>query len=547
MFAFLLGSILLSVVAFSQKSLASVAFCENADYESGALGISPYQTYQAAPFHPIQLNYALPPTNCPANNDVQGYFFLTPAGVVIMQDHVLILNPNGTLVGAIPGTFMGLHKYNGVDHVAVWKGQYEPGRRAYGRGYIVLLDNTYSPVANLYDLLYMNGVDIDQLQDDSKPWGWRRSSRVQVLHHELEITSNKTAIMVAYPPQAANLSAYGGPENGYIADGVVQEVDITTGRALFTWRASEHVDPGECYAAMGDATGKGTREYPWDYFHINSIQKQDDGNYLVSSRHCHVLYLIHPSGDIIWRMGGKMSDFVLPKGIEFSWQHHARIYNRSILSLFNNGATHFVKDLPFPQAFLLKFDYSNVDREISIINIQSPFNRKPAAARGSIQLLENGESIVGWGTSPYFSQHDANGEIKWSAQFAPSQNDNGAYRVFLHDWVGRPSTLPSMQISNTSTSNNVTVYAWWNGATEVSAWQLFGSAISNPLALTFLDVVSKVDFESTLRYAGEEDYEMFRVAAIDANGEILAYSDLVSLDGEIDVKADSQTVMGTRY
>ncbi|KIK62497.1 hypothetical protein GYMLUDRAFT_242661 [Collybiopsis luxurians FD-317 M1] len=524
MFVFLLGPLLL-LVAFSGKCLASVAFCENADYESGALGTSPYQTYQAAPFHPIQLNYALPPTECPANNDVSGYFFFTPSGVVMMQDHIIILNPNGTLVGAIPGIFLGLHKYNGADHIAIWDGQYEPGHQAYGRGYIVLLDHTYSPVANFTTVNLGVGADF----------------------HELEITSNQTAIMTAYPPRAANLSAYGGPEDGYIADGAVQEVDIATGRVLFTWRALEHVDPSECYAAIGDA-GKGIREHPWDYFHINSIQKQDDGNYLISSRQCHALYLVHPSGDIIWRMGGKKSDFVLPKGIEFSWQHHARIHNHSTVSLFNNGAANWVEDLPFAQGFLLKFDYNNVDKEVSIKNIRNPFNRKPSASRGSVQFLENGESIVGWGSVSYFSQHDANGEIKWSAQFSPSQNDFGAYRVFLHNWVGRPTIPPSMQISNTSTSKNITVYAWWNGATEVSAWKLFGFTASTPSAPTFLDAVSKVDFESTLRYNGEEGYETFRVAAIDANGEILAYSDAASLGGNtFHVKEDSLLQVLYRY
>ncbi|KAF5392281.1 hypothetical protein D9757_001485 [Collybiopsis confluens] len=339
------------VLSLFQQSLASTAFCQNKDYESGALGDFPSQLYNAAPFHPVQLNYALPPAKCPSNDDIDGYFFLSPGSIDTLQEDTSIINADGTLVGSIPGLFMGMHKYNGTNHIATWTGTHEPVNNAYGSGYITLLDDTYSMVANFTTVNLGVGADI----------------------HEVEITSSSTAIMVAYLPRRTDLQAYGGPMNGYLADSIVQEVDIATGRLSFSWNALEHVDPSESYAAFG-STGNGSVEYPWDYFHINSVQKQPDGNYLISSRHCQAVYLIDPSGTIIWRMGGKKSDFVFPQGLEFSWQHHARIHNRSTLSLFNNGASEWQEDLPFAQGLLLKFDYSNTNKEVSAINARNPFS-----------------------------------------------------------------------------------------------------------------------------------------------------------------------------
>lgn len=73
---------ILYLFALTRYTEASVAYCSNLDYETGALGLSPSQTYNAAPFSPVQINYALPPVDCPANSQVEGYFFFSPEGKI---------------------------------------------------------------------------------------------------------------------------------------------------------------------------------------------------------------------------------------------------------------------------------------------------------------------------------------------------------------------------------------------------------------------------------------------------------------------------------
>ncbi|KAF5384640.1 hypothetical protein D9757_007466 [Collybiopsis confluens] len=114
----------------------------------------------------------------------------------------------------------------------------------------------------------------------------------------------------------------------------------------------------------------------------------------------------------------------------------------------------------------------------------------------------------------------------------------------LHNWVGHLTFLPSAQLSNASTTTDITVYTWWNGATEVRFWQLLGSNLTSasaPLNVTDLqltmpttvklgDPVGKVDFETSLHYNGNQGHFVFyQVAALDGIHRILGHSNIISL------------------
>jgi hypothetical protein len=68
---------------------------------------------------------------------------------------------------------------------------------------------------------------------------------------------------------------------GRIFDGIVQEVDIPTGRVLFEWHSYPEVGLKESYAPPPKKSA-GKKAPPWDYFHINSIDEEPNGNLLVS-------------------------------------------------------------------------------------------------------------------------------------------------------------------------------------------------------------------------------------------------------------------------
>ena len=111
-------------------------------------------------------------------------------------------------------------------------------------------------------------------------------------------------------------------------NGIFQELDVETGELLFEWRSLDHnlTSPMTSYIGPGstDTSGDGqSPATPWDYFHINTVDKNRDGDYLVSARHTLAVYkLSGKDGRILWTLQGADSTFRLD-GFNFSSQHDA--------------------------------------------------------------------------------------------------------------------------------------------------------------------------------------------------------------------------------
>src|SRR5699024_6263728 len=88
--------------------------------------------------------------------------------------------------------------------------------------------------------------------------------------------------------------------------------------------------------------------------------------------------------------------------------------------------------------------------------------------QGSMQPLPDGSAFVGWGSSPYASLFDASGNMVWDAHIAESWH---SYRAHVEDWTGTPGDAPAVAAHRTP-GGGTTVYASWNGATEVATWRI---------------------------------------------------------------------------
>src|SRR6202012_6016956 len=86
---------------------------------------------------------------------------------------------------------------------------------------------------------------------------------------------------------------------------------------------------------------------------------------------------------------------------------------------------------------------------------------------GNTQTLPNGERFVGWGQAPFFSLYSKTGKLLFDAALPPPDM---SYRAYVQTWVGKPSNPPSG--AATTTSGKTTVYASWNGATQVKSWKV---------------------------------------------------------------------------
>ena len=161
-------------------------------------------------------------------------------------------------------------------------------------------------------------------------------------HHEFLIGPQDTALITIYNAVPWDLSSVGGPKDGVAWQGIVQELDIETGEVLFEWRSLEHVGIDETYVTPSEDHYRGI-----DYFHINSVDVDHDDNLLVSARETSAVYKIdRMSGEVIWRLGGKKSDFEMGPGARFAYQHDARRQPDGTITIFDNGATVFHNGIP---------------------------------------------------------------------------------------------------------------------------------------------------------------------------------------------------------
>jgi hypothetical protein len=201
-----------------------------------------------------------------------------------------------------------------------WSGKSVAG---HGAGEGTILDTTYTRVATV-----------------------RAGSGLQADLHEFKLTSAGTALLTAHTPARADLSQFrgsggaAGPKDGNIYDCHIREVDVPSGRVLLDWSALEHVGLAESYLGLGGSAEVGTTaDAAFDVYHVNSID--DDGDrLLVSFRNTHAIYAIDRTrGDILWRLGGKRSDFAIPADAVFAWQHGARHHADGTITVFDDHYT----------------------------------------------------------------------------------------------------------------------------------------------------------------------------------------------------------------
>ncbi|KAJ3711412.1 ASST-domain-containing protein [Lentinula raphanica] len=359
----------------------SVLFRSN-EYSTGALGYGPFQSYFSANYTPAEWNFVVP-VNESANAPslTSGYIFSAPRGASVLREGAAIYDQSGSLVwdGSIYGQTLSFSivTYLGEPHIILWTGT--SSSAGVGFGYDILLNSKYQLVAN-FTTVNIEGETGTTLAD----------------FHEAQITSNNTALMTAYPINALDLTSIDGPEEGFILDSAMQELNISSNEPLFTWLASDHVNITECYNTPG--TGGGSVSEAFDYFHMNSIEKDDEGNYLISSRHCWtVYYLDGTNGDILWKMGGKDSSFTMGSGTNFSWQHHARWVEKNdsyaTMTLFDNAGEFGQQQEQMSRGLYLGLNFTNMT--VELLTEFLPWNQSISQSQGSVQLQPNGNFLVG--------------------------------------------------------------------------------------------------------------------------------------------------------
>jgi hypothetical protein len=329
--------------------------------------------------------------------------------------------------------------------------------------------------------------------------------------HDFVLTEQGTALFFVYRAIAADLSAVGGSSGGALYDAVLYEIDVSTGAKVLEWQARDHVALADSHAPVPTGNKAGL---PYDYFHANSIGVDTDGHLLVSSRHTWTVYKIHrTSGAVLWRFGGKRSDFAMGAGAAFSWQHDANRRSDGTLGLFDNGAG-ITTNAKQSRGLILALDQAG--RKATLVREMFHPQGLLAPTQGDVQELPGGGSFIGWGQQPYFSEYAADGSMRFAGKLPA---DNVSYRAYRFDWVGQPQDKPAVAAKATA-SGPVTVYTSWNGATGVTSWQVRGG--TQPEGLTVVGESGRTGFESAITVSGAVNF--VAVDALDAARRVLGSS-----------------------
>jgi hypothetical protein len=375
-----------------------------------------------------------------------------------------------------------VQSYQGKPVLTWFRGEVVDG---HGEGHYQLYDDAYQAVAQVHAA---NGYRGDL--------------------HEFVLTDTGTALFTCYGTASANLSQYGGPKDGSYFYGVVQEVDVASGRLLFQWRSDEHVPLAESYEPL--KAGE-----PWDYFHVNSIcVDPTDQNLIISGRNAWTFYKVNrTTGAVLWRVGGKESDFKLGPGAHFAFQHDVRRWPDGTFTVFDNEGG------PPNEASQSRGLVLTLDEQAMTATMVGQYYHSPPVLttdQGSVQDLGDDYRFVGWGDSSYFTEFDPSGRAIFDGRLAPGTQ---SYRAFKQAWQGTPARPPDMAVE--PADHGLTVYASWNGATGVVTWRVLGG--STPDNLRAMASAPSTGFETTLTTSGSAAYVM--VEALDGANRVLARSD----------------------
>ncbi len=489
-FALVIGVVLAFFIALT------VAFAGNHGAPLGAYSTRDTYSFVTAPsLHPPKIRVL---RSAPAGELAPGYIFTANfydlnEPPIVGQSGPLILDRNLQPVWFEPvpedvvASNLSLQSYEGKPALAWWQGRVT-NTGATETGEDVVVDQHYQPIARL-----------------KATGGW-----VLTLHEF--IISGEDAWVTANKNIPMDLSKYGGAYNGALIDSAVQEYNLKTGKLIRSWDALQHIPLGQSQASLP------TNGFPWDAYHVNSIDLTGNGTFLVSMRDTWAAYLVDgETGKIEWTLGGNSSSFKFAAGASFQWQHDVRLQGSSTVTLFDDhccqltgGGTYVAATGPSRGLVLTLDQQARTATLASQYSLGTDFDSE---YMGDTQPLSNGNVLVGWGSEPYFTEYSRSGKLLSEGELP---GPDLTYRATLEQWVGLPTSSP-VGAARTR-SGATTVYASWNGATRVVSWRVMAGAGGG--RLTAAATAAKTGFETAISVPGGNT--SFQVQALDAGGRTIA-------------------------
>jgi len=448
----------------------------------------------------VQHYHSAPALNAPsiavdagAQSSTEGDIFSAPYSGP-GGDGPMITENDGQLVWFDPlpkGTYatnLQVQSLEGQPVLTWWQGYIPP--QGFGEGEEVVANSSYKQILHVHA---GNGLTADL--------------------HDFRIGANDTALVTVFNPIRCNLTAIHGPQDGAVNDSTFQEIDLRTGLVRRQWDSLDHVSLESSYSTPYGASD----EWPFDFFHANSLDPEPGGEMLISARNTWALYEVgEETGQVQAEAGGKHSTIKMGSGTLTAFQHDATLLPNGLISVFDNGGVPVVH--PQSRGILVALN-QKAGTETLVSEFEHPGTALKAGSQGNVQLLGSGNLFIGWGAEPWFSEFSPSGQLLYDAHMPPGDE---SYRTYRFPWAGTPSGAPAIAASAGKTGP-VTVYASWNGATEIASWRVLAGP--SPKQLAAVASGARSGFETAIATPGPEAY--VQVQALSASGAVLGTSPAV--------------------
>lgn len=274
---------------------------------------------------------------------------------------------------------------------------------------------TYPTVVDSNGVVVLNalrpfrGFNFDLHPDGRLGWFWSQGGVWEVLdsslqasetiaftdaevdYHDFELLENGNVMLLGQKITSIDVSdSVPDPANPFrsVIDCLLQEL-APDGTELWFWRASDHIPPTWCTHCNWNAS-------LIDAYHHNAIQTLPGGDVLLCLRNMDaVMRIDRATGDIAWVCGGPFSNFEFTvNNSAFRHPHDAQLLEEETLILFDNG-TGKTPLISRGVEYQLDFEAGTITQTQNWLHPDGNY----ASSQGSIQRLENGGTLIGWGTA----------------------------------------------------------------------------------------------------------------------------------------------------
>jgi len=272
----------------------------------------------------------------------------------------------------------------------------------------------YAPDGTILSLVGISKIEIRNFNDELIQELNTNSAGFDKLHHDLIQDEEGNVIGLSYTRKIMDLTSIGGVKSDTVnGDGIV--VFNLKGDKIWEWDVFDHMDP-----LLDDSL----MYLKNDWVHANSINFDQDGNFLLSLRNINQIWKVdRTNGQVLWKLG--IGGDFLPHSPKrtFIHQHDVHINRFGDLMMFDNGLI----NRGFSRILSLKLNEKQL-RWKSEIDIH--LDKEHTTFRmGSARFIDENHILV---SSPkrfmQISIMDTNGNILWNVL-----SNKSSYRAIYLD------------------------------------------------------------------------------------------------------------------